>query len=207
MSRFSIPRPSAPLLIAVLATAAVIGTIDPAGSYPELGEGPGITLDEHFNVDMGVYQWHALREHGWRLWTPEVRDKVFASGAPRKPYNPDHPPLGRLWLGIWHDIARWLWSPVETGAQRVTACARVGSAMAFGITVWLIGTFAGQLVRLDGRLVGGAVLCTDAAGLRSRPSGSAGDVHEPGIPGADSVRRPEVGRDESGRWSASAAAS
>ena len=36
------------------ATAAVIGTIDPAGSYPELGEGPGITLDEAFNVDMGV---------------------------------------------------------------------------------------------------------------------------------------------------------
>lgn len=144
MFRFSIPRPSAPLLIAVLATAAVIGTIDPAGSYPELGEGPGITLDEHFNVDMGVYQWHALREHGWRLWTPEVRDKVLASGAPRKPYNPDHPPLGRLWLGIWHDIARWLWPPVETGAQRVTACARVGSAMAFGITVWLIGTFAGR---------------------------------------------------------------
>lgn len=143
MSRFSIPRPTSPLLIAVLATAAVIGTIDPAGSYPELGEGPGITLDEVFNVEMGVYQWHALREHGWRLWTPAVRDRIFVDG-PGKPYNPDHPPLGRVWLGFWHDVARWLWPPVETGAQTVTACARVGSAIAFGITIWLIGTFAGR---------------------------------------------------------------
>jgi hypothetical protein len=140
MSRFAIPRPGAPLLIAVLATAAAIGTIDPAGSYPELGEGPGITLDEFFNVDMGVYQWHALRDHGWRLWTPEVRNLVFSD----KNYNPDHPPLGRLWLGMWHDLARWLWPPVETGAPTVTACARVGSAVAFGITVWLIGTFAAR---------------------------------------------------------------
>jgi hypothetical protein len=140
MSRFQIPRPGAPLLIAVLATAAVIGTIDPAGSYPELGEGPGITLDEVFNVEMGVYQWHALRDHGWRLWTPAVRDQVFAKAN----YNPDHPPLGRLWLGIWHDFTRWLWPPVETGAQKVTACARVGSALAFGITIWLIGTFAAR---------------------------------------------------------------
>jgi len=143
MSRFRIPRPGPVALIAVLATAAVIGTIDPAGSYPELGEGPGITLDEVFNVEMGVYQWHALREHGWRLWTPEVRNQVFADG-PGKPYNPDHPPLGRLWLGMWHDFIRWLWPPVETGAQTVTACARVGSAIAFGITVWLVGTFAGR---------------------------------------------------------------
>jgi 4-amino-4-deoxy-L-arabinose transferase-like glycosyltransferase len=68
---------------------------------------------------------------------------VFADG-PGRPYNPDHPPLGRLWLGMWHDFARWLWPPVETGALTVTACARVGSAMAFGLTVWLVGTYAGR---------------------------------------------------------------
>jgi len=153
MSRIRLPRPGPIVLIAVLATAAVIGTIDPAGSYPQLGEGPGITLDEVFNVEMGVYQWHALREHGWRLWTPEVRDQVFA----RSNYNPDHPPLGRLWLGIWHDFARWLWPPVETGAHTVTASARVGSAVAFGITIWLIGTFA---ARWFGRTAGwSAALC------------------------------------------------
>lgn len=138
-----VPRPGPPVLIAVLATAAVIGTIDPAGSYPELAEGPGITLDEVFNVEMGVYQWHAVRDHGWRLWTPDLRDQVFADG-PGGRYNPDHPPLGRLWLGAWHDCARSVWPPVETGAQTVTACARVGSAIAFGITVWLVGTFAGR---------------------------------------------------------------
>ncbi|MBL8852135.1 MAG: hypothetical protein JNG89_20850 [Planctomycetaceae bacterium] len=143
MSRISIPRPGLSALIAVLAAAAVLGTIDAAGSYPELGEGPGITLDEVFNVEMGVYQWHLLQEHGWRLWSPPVRDDVFADG-PGKPYNPDHPPLGRLWLGMWHDVARWLWPPLETGAQTVTACARVGSAMAFGVTVWLVGVFAGK---------------------------------------------------------------
>ena len=156
MSRFSMPRPGVPVLMAVLATAAVIGTIDPAGSYPQLGEGPGITLDEVFNVEMGVYQWHALQEHGWRLWSPAIRDQVFADGAGR-PYNPDHPPLGRLWLGMWHDFARWLWPPVETGAQTVTACARVGSALAFGMTVWLVGVFAGHWF---GRTAGwSAALC------------------------------------------------
>ena len=90
------------------------------------------------NVVLGLYQWRARREHGWRLWTPEVRDPVFADGPS------DYPPLGRLWLGMWHDFARWLWPPRETGALDVTACARVGSAIAFGITVWLIGAFAGR---------------------------------------------------------------
>ena len=132
-----------PLCVALLAAALVIGTIDPAGSYPELVQGPGITLDEVFNVEMGVYQWDALLEHGWRLWTPAVRDQVFADG-PGAPYNPDHPPLGRLWLGCWHKAVRTLCPPVETGAATVTACARVGSAIAFAITVFLVGRAAGR---------------------------------------------------------------
>ena len=137
------PSPSlrGPFCVALLAAALVIGTIDPAGSYPELVQGPGITLDEVFNVEMGVYQWDALLEHGWRLWTPAVRDQVFADG-PGAPYNPDHPPLGRLWLGFWHKAVRTLVPPVETGAATVTACARVGSALAFAITVFLVGRAA-----------------------------------------------------------------
>ncbi len=133
-SRFA----SGPLIVALLAGALVIGTIDPAGSYPETAQGPGITLDEVFNVEMGVYQWDALRTHGWKLWTPPVREQVFADG-PGAPYNPDHPPLGRLWLGIAHNVVRAMYPPVETGAATVTACARVGSALAFAFTVLLIG--------------------------------------------------------------------
>jgi hypothetical protein len=132
-----------PLCVSILAAILVIGTIDPAGSYPELLEGPGITLDEVFNVEMGAYQWEALLEQGWRLWTPAVRDQVFADG-PGATYNPDHPPLGRLWLGFFHKAVRTLCPPVETGAATVTACARVGSAIAFALTVFLVGRAAGR---------------------------------------------------------------
>ena len=134
---------AAPLLIALIAAASVLITIDPAGSYPQLPQGPGVTLDEMFNVHMGVYQWHALCDHGGSLWTAPVRDRVFADG-PGRPYNPDHPPLGRVWIGFCHDMARVLAPPVETGALQVTACARTASALAFAATVFLVGLCAGR---------------------------------------------------------------
>src|SRR5690349_7855671 len=89
-----------PLSIALAALLAVVLTLDAAGDYPKLFEGPGVTLDESFNVQMGVYQWNALWTYNLALLHPESVREVFGVSH----YNPDHPPLGRLWLGFWHDL-------------------------------------------------------------------------------------------------------
>ncbi len=134
-----------PLAVAAVALVSVVLTLDAAGDYPKLFEGPGITLDESFNVQMGVYQWRALRDGGnFLLLLPDSVEDVF---GPKSNYNPDHPPLGRVWLGFWHDLVEWLFPPGdhplnEHGIRFVTDCARVGSATAFALTVFLIGLFA-----------------------------------------------------------------
>jgi len=43
-----------PAFIAVLAFLAVVAAIDPAGSYPDMPQGPGLTTDEMFNAEEGV---------------------------------------------------------------------------------------------------------------------------------------------------------
>ena len=133
-----------PLVVALVALLSVVLTLDAAGDYPKLFEGPGITIDESFNVEMGVYQWRVLRQaHNFVLLLPESVEEFF---GPKTKYNPDHPPLGRVWLGFWHDLAEWLFPPSdhpvdEHGIRFVTDCARVGSATAFALTIFLIGLF------------------------------------------------------------------
>jgi hypothetical protein len=56
-------------------------------------------------------------------------------------YNPDHPPLGRYWLGLHHHLAWSIAPPYQPDGPFVTACARAGSATAFALTIWLIGAF------------------------------------------------------------------
>jgi len=134
-----------PFVVALLALLSVVLTLDAAGDYPKLFEGPGITLDESFNVQMGVYQWRVLRDAPrFVLLLPESVKDAF---GPKSNYNPDHPPLGRVWLGFWHDLVEWLFPPSDHPAHKhgirfVTDCARVGSATAFALTVFLIGMFA-----------------------------------------------------------------
>ena len=128
-----------PLVVALLALLSVVLTLDAAGDYPKLFEGPGITLDESFNVQMGVYQWRALREYNVALLHPDSVREVFGQGSN---YNPDHPPLGRIWLGFCHDLTKWLFPPADHPSPFVTDCARVGSATAFALTVFLVGLFA-----------------------------------------------------------------
>lgn len=130
-----------PLVVALIAFVAVCLTIDAAGDYPGLMEGPGVTLDESFNVQMGVYQWNAIREYHVALFHPDSVREIFGPGSK---YNPDHPPLGRVWLGFWHDVIRGLFPPTDHPSLFVTDCARFGSAMAFALTVFLVGAFASQ---------------------------------------------------------------
>ncbi len=131
---------SGSLIVALIALMAVSLTIDAAGDYPGLFEGPGVTLDESFNVQMGVYQWNAIRNAlDIVLLLPESLNDIF---GPESNYNPDHPPLGRVWLGFWHDLTSWLFPLTDHPSVFVTDCARFGSAIAFALTVFLIGAIA-----------------------------------------------------------------
>lgn len=125
-----------PLVVAAAALLAVLLTLDAAGDYPSLLPGPGVTLDESFNVQMGVYQVTALKQYGLGILDFQSIREIF---GPDTVYNPDHPPLGRMWLGVCHELTRWLFPPAHNDGLFVTDCARVGSATAFALTVLFVG--------------------------------------------------------------------
>ncbi len=127
------------LLVAVVAWISIVVAIDPAGSYPNMPEGPGLTVDEIFNVEQGVLLVEQARALGWFNLIPGVSVEAF---KPENGYLPDHPPLGRYWLGVHHHLTWWLAPPFDPEGFCVTACARTGSATAFALTVWMIGLFA-----------------------------------------------------------------
>jgi hypothetical protein len=124
-------RWSGPALVAILATFLVCLGLDPAGDYPRGLSGPGLTLDEIFNAQVGV----------------EMADPFFAGDIPKliqaARVLPDHPPLGRLWLGIAHEVALLVSAPSGEHAPVVIACARFGSAVAFGLLIFLVGYVSG----------------------------------------------------------------
>lgn len=127
-----------PGIVSMVVLVAVLVTLDPADYRPNLPPGPGVTLDESFNVQMGVYLVESLNTYGLGILDPQSAQEVFGNPA----YNPDHPPLGRLWLGVFHEISRAV-APVNSGDNPfVTIHARAGSAVAFALTVFLIGAFA-----------------------------------------------------------------
>lgn len=121
-------------LIAFVLSAMMVnhGLVDSS-----LPDGPGLTLDESFNIDQGVYLVDALGQHGPLLVMPSVAKEVF--GSPR--YLPDHPPLGRLILGISHQLISWLVPGSESTLYNVPA-ARLGSCFAFAMVVLLLSEFA-----------------------------------------------------------------
>ena len=137
---FNIRLYSGPLLLAIVATTVILCELDPAGDYPHREPGPGQTTDEFFNVRQGVYLVGQLDQYGIGLLAPESIQEVF--GHPG--YLPDHPPLARLWLGLAHAAAvRWD-PPQHHAAAFVTACARSGSAVAFGLLIGIVGCFSAR---------------------------------------------------------------
>ena len=121
-----------PACLAVISVIVVSMALDPAGDYPGQIEGPGLTVDEIFNVDLGA----------------RLADDLLTGdlpGAIRTGQTlPDHPPLGRLWLGFFHEMALLVAAPRGEHAPLVVAVARFGSAVAFGILVWLLGVTAAR---------------------------------------------------------------
>ncbi len=124
-----------PLVVATTAWLAVIGTLDSSGAVPQLGEGPGLTLDETFNVQMGVYHIRAAREYGVGLLSFESMQEIFGADV----YNPDHPPLGRVFIGLAHELSRPLLTPDVLPSSVAVTCGRVASACGFALTIFLVG--------------------------------------------------------------------
>jgi hypothetical protein len=155
-----------PALVALLAFAAIVSAIDPAGSYPGMPEGPGLTTDEMFNAEQGVRLVQTLPELIIGRLTlsesfgdasdsplPHFADKQRGSMGIGH-HNPDHPPLGRFCLGLAHNFTRALFPPQNQPPQFVsTACARTGAAFAFAALVFFVGWFS---TRWYGRTAGTA---------------------------------------------------
>ncbi len=132
-----------PLLLAVLAGTLIGVAVDPGGDLPNWPSGPGVTLDESFNVQQGVYLKRGIATYGWGALDPASLQEIYNT---ENGYLPDHPPLGRLWLGVAHDFAVDV-LPTETVERTGWSLlhARFGSAVAFALTVLLIGWVAAYL--------------------------------------------------------------
>ena len=88
------------LLSAVMINHGLTDSILPAAA--------GLTVDESFNIDQGIYLSQALGQHGPLILTPETGIAVFRN------YLPDHPPLVRLQIGLAHDLFGWLIPAIVT---------------------------------------------------------------------------------------------
>lgn len=137
------------LLISICCWFSIVVQIDGVGSYPNMPEGPGLTADEFFNVREGVRLTEGISGSLFGEYT--IKDVWDDSAHPLRPsplggHNPDHPPLGRIWLGVFHDLTKFIAPPTmpddPSQTPWVTACARVGSATAFAILVFVVGTSA-----------------------------------------------------------------
>lgn len=134
-----------PALLALGAGLAGLLTLDPAGEYGGAFYGPGVTVDESFNIGQGVRLVRTL--DAWLLGELTLKE-VFGEpedlgpGALAGYHLPDHPPLGRLAIGIAHDLTRAWVPPREQLPTLSTACARTASAVGFALLVFLIAVFA-----------------------------------------------------------------
>jgi hypothetical protein len=153
------------LAVAVAAFLLVVADLDPTGTYDRLPDGPGLTVDELFNVEQGV-----RLEYGSRAWLVGglTLRELFGTAeelGPNPPagyHLPDHPPLGRYLLGVAHTLVTSFAMPKDWPTPFVAAAARFGSAAAFAVTVLLVGRFA---TRHYGRPAG----LTTAVGLLLTP--------------------------------------
>ena len=139
------------MLIALGVLLATLLTLDPAGDRPSLPEGPGLTTDEVLNVEAGLVLWRELGSYGWGLLDPTSWYEVYSTPG----YQADYPPLGRLILAAGHDTMQGVCpvsvDPALTPRPYFTVQARAASALAFAVTVFLVGWYTS---RWFGRLAG-----------------------------------------------------
>lgn len=126
------------LLLACLAFVLVAAQLDCAQDLSLTGAGPGMTVDEPFNVGQGVFLVRAIQVYGLGIFAPESLREIFEHPN----YLPDHPPLGRLLIGIAHEtIAGFAGSE---GRPFVVTYGRYASACCFACLVFVVGWFTSQ---------------------------------------------------------------
>ncbi|QDT40274.1 Dolichyl-phosphate-mannose-protein mannosyltransferase [Gimesia alba] len=123
------------LLLACLAFVLVAAQLDCAQDLSLTGPGPGMTVDEPFNVGQGVFLVRAIRVYGLGVIAPESLREIFEHPN----YLPDHPPLGRLLIGIAHETV----AGVAGSDERpfVVTYGRYASAFCFACLVFVVGWF------------------------------------------------------------------
>jgi len=128
-----------PVVIAAGAFVAILLALDPTGDHPGHFDGPGLTVDEAFNVSQGTL----------------LADRLMAgdlAGLQKIDARlPDHPPLGRYCIGLCHELAYLVWPPVDRKIPYSITCARTAPAAAFAALLLVVGISAG---RWYGRLAG-----------------------------------------------------
>jgi len=159
-------------LIAGLGFGATAVQIDPSGALPSWPAGPGVTVDEGFNVQEGVRLVIGLKAWfrgavGWR--------EVFGDRKNLGPNPPlgfhlaDHPPAGRVWLGLWHQAGAAILEKPGQPERLVYAYARLGSAAAFALIIFLVGFFSAKWYGMPAGLIaaGSLVLMPRVFGHRA----------------------------------------
>jgi len=121
-----------PLLVALAAFCWIGSHLDPAGDYPQSPAGPGLVVDEIFYVSHGESQLDKIL-NGDLAGYRKVVDEL-----------PDHPPVGKLWLGIWNDLGLVFFPPNGPHTHLIVGAARLGGASAFAILVFLSGWCASR---------------------------------------------------------------
>src|SRR5262249_325665 len=110
-----------PAVIALAAWLAVLATLDPCGDHPRLPRRPGVPAAGPFNVGQGT----ALADR--------LLDRDLAGFRKLDALLPDHPPLGRVWIGLWHELAFLIAPPIDRKVPYSVTCARTGPAAAFAL--------------------------------------------------------------------------
>ncbi|WP_339728550.1 phospholipid carrier-dependent glycosyltransferase [uncultured Gimesia sp.] len=126
------------LLLACLAFVLVAAQLDCAQDLSFTGPGPGMTVDEPFNVGQGVFLVRAIQVYGLGIIAPESLREIFEHPS----YLPDHPPLGRLLIGIAHETIAGLAG--SDGRPFVVTYGRYASAFCFACLVFVVGWFTSR---------------------------------------------------------------
>lgn len=135
------------LLLSGLSLLLVSSQLDCAEDLSITGPGPGMTVDEPFNVGQGVFLVRALRVYGLGIFAPESLREIFEHPN----YLPDHPPLGRFLIGVAHESIAGLAG--EDSRPFVVTYGRYASAVCFACLVFLVGWFTYQRAGHTGAMI------------------------------------------------------
>ncbi|MCY2968983.1 MAG: hypothetical protein NT069_36050 [Planctomycetota bacterium] len=133
-------------MIALVVFGVILSALDPAGDHRSGWDGPGMSVDEPLNVGQGV------------MLVDKLLDFDFKGFRQVDAALTDYPPLGRVWIGVCHEIAFLLNPPIDEVVPYSLTCARVSSAILFAVTVWWIGAAAARFWGLTAGVVSSVAL-------------------------------------------------